>query len=150
MGLAAPWHVESSQTRDRTHVPCIGRQSSYPLCHEGSPQSHHFCSDGLSCLSNHFLHKSDCLLRLPPKLCTCTTWFYSPLHLPQPPTTFRVHLSTQAVITSPPLDLPSQLCNLIPRAPLPATANSLSPPPCPNHSTSLHCFYALKCYMKEL
>ena len=24
-GLVAPWHVESSQTRDRTHVPCIGR-----------------------------------------------------------------------------------------------------------------------------
>ena len=83
-------------------------------------------------------------------LCTCTTWFYSPLHLPQPPTTFRGHLSTQAVITSPPLDLPSQLCNLIPRAPLPATTDSLSPPPCPSHSTSLHCFYALKCYMREL
>ena len=26
MGLVAPWHVESSQTRDRTHVPCIGRR----------------------------------------------------------------------------------------------------------------------------
>ena len=26
MGLAAPGHVESSQTRDRTHFPCIGRQ----------------------------------------------------------------------------------------------------------------------------
>ena len=26
MGLVAPWHVESSWTRDRTHVPCIGRQ----------------------------------------------------------------------------------------------------------------------------
>ena len=26
MGLAAPWHVESSQTRDQTSVPCIGRQ----------------------------------------------------------------------------------------------------------------------------
>ena len=25
-GLAAPRHVESSQTRDRTHVPCTGRQ----------------------------------------------------------------------------------------------------------------------------
>ena len=24
-GLAATWHVGSSQTRDRTHVPCIGR-----------------------------------------------------------------------------------------------------------------------------
>ena len=24
-GLVAPWHVESSWTRDRTHVPCIGR-----------------------------------------------------------------------------------------------------------------------------
>ena len=26
MGLVAPWHVESSQIRDRTRVPCIGRQ----------------------------------------------------------------------------------------------------------------------------
>ena len=26
MGLVAPRHVGSSWTRDRTHVPCIGRQ----------------------------------------------------------------------------------------------------------------------------
>ena len=26
IGLVAPWHVESSRTRDRTHVPCTGRQ----------------------------------------------------------------------------------------------------------------------------
>ena len=25
IGLVAPWHVESFWTRDRTHVPCIGR-----------------------------------------------------------------------------------------------------------------------------
>ena len=25
-GLVALWHVELSQTRDQTHVPCIGRQ----------------------------------------------------------------------------------------------------------------------------
>ena len=25
-GLVAPWHVGSSWTRDRTHVPCIGRR----------------------------------------------------------------------------------------------------------------------------
>ena len=25
MGLVAPWHVESSWTRDQTHVPCFGR-----------------------------------------------------------------------------------------------------------------------------
>ena len=25
-GLVASWHVESSQTRDGTRVPCIGRQ----------------------------------------------------------------------------------------------------------------------------
>ena len=25
MGLAAPGHVESPQTRDQTHVPCVGR-----------------------------------------------------------------------------------------------------------------------------
>ena len=26
-GLVAPWHVGSFRTRDRTHVPCIGRQT---------------------------------------------------------------------------------------------------------------------------
>ena len=26
MGLVPPWHVEPSQTRDRTHVPCISRR----------------------------------------------------------------------------------------------------------------------------
>ena len=26
MGLVALWHVESSLTRDQTHIPCIGRQ----------------------------------------------------------------------------------------------------------------------------
>ena len=26
MGLVAPKHVESSPTRDQTHVPCIGKQ----------------------------------------------------------------------------------------------------------------------------
>ena len=26
MGLVAPWQVESSQTRDQTRVPCLGRQ----------------------------------------------------------------------------------------------------------------------------
>ena len=26
MGLVAPWHVGSSQTRAQTHVPCIGRR----------------------------------------------------------------------------------------------------------------------------
>ena len=26
MGLVVPWHVKSSQIRDRTHVSCIGRQ----------------------------------------------------------------------------------------------------------------------------
>ena len=26
MGLVAPWHVDSSQTRNQTYVPCIGRQ----------------------------------------------------------------------------------------------------------------------------
>ena len=30
MGLVAPRHVESSQIRDRTHVPCIGRQVLTP------------------------------------------------------------------------------------------------------------------------
>ena len=34
--LVAPWHVESSQTRDRTCVPCTGRHS-YPLLSTGPP-----------------------------------------------------------------------------------------------------------------
>ena len=29
MGLAAPWHVRSSWTRNRTHVSCIGRRILY-------------------------------------------------------------------------------------------------------------------------
>ena len=29
MGLVAPRHVESSQSRDQTHVPCIGRVLNY-------------------------------------------------------------------------------------------------------------------------
>ena len=29
MSLVTPKHVESSQTRDQTHVPCIGRQILY-------------------------------------------------------------------------------------------------------------------------
>jgi len=28
-GLAAPWHVGSSQTKGQTHVPCTGRQILY-------------------------------------------------------------------------------------------------------------------------
>ena len=30
VGLVALWHVGSSWTRDRTHVPCIGRQIRNP------------------------------------------------------------------------------------------------------------------------
>ena len=29
MGVHDPWHVGSFQTRDQTHVPCIGRQILY-------------------------------------------------------------------------------------------------------------------------
>ena len=36
MGLAALWHVRSSQTRDRPRVPCIARQI-LTHCHQGSP-----------------------------------------------------------------------------------------------------------------
>ena len=35
-GSAASWHMESSQTRDQTHVSCIGRWTQ-PLNHQGSP-----------------------------------------------------------------------------------------------------------------
>ena len=37
MGLAAPWHVESSQTRDQTCVPCIGMHILNHLDHQNSP-----------------------------------------------------------------------------------------------------------------
>ena len=37
----APWHVGSSQTRDQTCVPCIGRRILIPLCHQGSPHWHY-------------------------------------------------------------------------------------------------------------
>ena len=37
MGLVAPLHVESSQTRDQAHDPCTGQVDSYPLYHQGSP-----------------------------------------------------------------------------------------------------------------
>ena len=33
MGSVRPWHVESSQTRDQTHVPCFGRRILNPLRH---------------------------------------------------------------------------------------------------------------------
>ena len=33
----APWHVESPQTKDWTHVPWTGEQDSYSLCHQRSP-----------------------------------------------------------------------------------------------------------------
>ena len=36
-GLVAPLHVESSQTRERTHVPCIGRRILTHCTHQGSP-----------------------------------------------------------------------------------------------------------------
>ena len=39
MGLVAPRHVGSSQTRARTRVPCTGRRILKPLHHQGSPEN---------------------------------------------------------------------------------------------------------------
>ena len=39
-GLVTFWHVKSSQTRDRTWVPCIGRQTLNLLDHLRSPLSY--------------------------------------------------------------------------------------------------------------
>ena len=39
-GLVAPWHVESSQTRDRTCVLCIGR---WILIHCTTKEVPHLC-----------------------------------------------------------------------------------------------------------
>ena len=36
-GSAAPWHVGSSRSRDRTSVPLLCKVESYPLDHQGSP-----------------------------------------------------------------------------------------------------------------
>ena len=35
-GSIGPRQVESSRTRDQSHVPCIGRRDSYPRYHQGS------------------------------------------------------------------------------------------------------------------
>ena len=40
MRLVAPWHVEYSQTRDRTQVPCFGRWA----LHCWTIREDHFCS----------------------------------------------------------------------------------------------------------
>ena len=37
-GLAAPQHVESSQARNRTHVPCIGRWILTHWTNQGNPR----------------------------------------------------------------------------------------------------------------
>ena len=37
-GLVSLWHVESSQTSDRTLLPRHWQADSYPLCHQGSPK----------------------------------------------------------------------------------------------------------------
>ena len=37
MGLVVQRHVGSSQTREGTHIPCIGRQILNPLDHQVSP-----------------------------------------------------------------------------------------------------------------
>ena len=51
-GLAAPGHVESSLTRDQTHVPCIGRQS-HPLYHQGNPEGYFIVSLFEQMFANH-------------------------------------------------------------------------------------------------
>ena len=40
MGPVAPWHVGSSQTRARTHVPCIGRQILNHCTTREAPKRH--------------------------------------------------------------------------------------------------------------
>ena len=49
IGLVAPWHVGSSWTRDRTHVPCIGRRILSHCATREVPQI--FCELGI--LNNH-------------------------------------------------------------------------------------------------
>ena len=48
-GLDAPWHVGSFRIRDRTPIPCIGRQILN--CHQGSPQTVTFLKTELPVLS---------------------------------------------------------------------------------------------------
>ena len=51
VGLAAPRHVESSGTRDWTHVPCTGRRISTHCATKEVPQWHFF-----SCVLNYIFH----------------------------------------------------------------------------------------------
>ena len=50
-GLVAPWHVGSSQTRARTRVPCIGRQT---LNHCATREAHSFFLNKFICLFIYF------------------------------------------------------------------------------------------------
>ena len=51
MGLVAPWHVESSWTRARTRVPCIGRQI---LNHCATREVHIIWTFNAACQSQYF------------------------------------------------------------------------------------------------
>ena len=55
MDVVALQHVESSWTRDRTHVPCIGRWTQ-PLDHQGSPVTSTLANLGLLVSSTLFTH----------------------------------------------------------------------------------------------
>ena len=59
-GLTCPKHVESSRTRDRTHIPCIGR---WILNHWTARVVHDTCFLMWMCLQSHnFLSKYLCSL----------------------------------------------------------------------------------------
>ena len=45
-GLVAPRHVESSQTRDRTHVSCTGRQILYHSATREAQKTHSYLDQG--------------------------------------------------------------------------------------------------------
>ena len=52
-GLVAPQHVESSQTRNRTHVPCIGRWILTHWTNQGNPRGC-ICDTILTVVSTQF------------------------------------------------------------------------------------------------
>ena len=53
-GLVAPWHMGSSQTRSRTRVPCIGRQTLNHCATREAPKYSFWCYCKWNCSPNFF------------------------------------------------------------------------------------------------
>ena len=74
MGLVAPWHVGSSQTRDQSHVSCIGRQILYHGPTWEAPSFSSFCSFSFF-LPPGMLPNSETVRVHPPRIRCLWVWF---------------------------------------------------------------------------